>query len=70
MGICKNENRSKTPNETTPWEGTIDWNYQLMAVISYDINENWTFKTGYRFSDLFTKGSHTHIIEAGIRYNF
>ena len=45
--------------------------YQLMAGISFDINENWTFKTGYRFLDTgVQRYPHSHMIEAGIRYNF
>lgn len=45
--------------------------YQLMAGISYDINENWTIKAGYRFFDIPSEGvEHAHAIEAGIRYNF
>ena len=45
--------------------------YQLMAGISYNINDCWTIKTGYRFFNIKHKHfPHMHVIEAGIRYNF
>lgn len=44
--------------------------YQLMAGISYDINERWTFRAGYRYLGVKSVSFHTHGIEAGLRYSF
>lgn len=59
--------------------------YQIMTGISYNLNENWTIKLGYRMfkpgnnndkmgigaQDLpFSKSPYIHMLELGLRYNF
>ena len=45
--------------------------WQVMAGITYHINENWGIKTGYRFFKIQHKDlSDIHCLELGLRYNF
>lgn len=69
LGLAKAKAKAIVDNNFEASDSCTKLAYQLMVGFSYDINDRWTIKTGYRFFDM-SSIPHSHIVEAGIRYNF